>query len=432
MATNRFAITLLAVSLCGAVFAQQPSGDAKDRVRAARELAKQGTAGIPQLTQYLSDPDVDVRVEAVKSLVDVGTQHSLEPLLKATGDNDPEVQIRAAEGLVNFYYPGYIKTGWTSSLRRTGARLVNRFGGDTNDQIIDVYVKVRPEVIQALGRLARGGTSMDSRAAAARAIGVLRGDAALDDLAAALRTKDDTVIYEALVAMQKIRNPAAAPKMMFLLRDLDDKVQIAALETAGLLRNPEALPDLREVVGRARNVKVRRAALSAVAMIPDQANRSLFQQYFGDRDEGMRASAAEGFARIGAAADVAMIQKAFGEERKMNPRLSQAFALVALGDNATGELAPLTYLVNTLNSKSYRGVAQAFLVELLRKRENREAVYRILGQATKEEKIQLAQVLARSGDKDSVAPLESLARDTDAEVQQEAERALRNLKARTT
>ncbi len=108
-----------------------------------------------------------MRVEAVKSLVDIRTQHSLEPLLKATNDNDPEVQIRAAEGLVNFYYPGYIKTGWTASMRRVGSRLVNRFGGETNDQIVDAFVRVRPEVIQALGRLARGGSSMDSRAASA-------------------------------------------------------------------------------------------------------------------------------------------------------------------------------------------------------------------------------------------------------------------------
>lgn len=434
MATRFSALFLLLAGVCGAILAQQappPAADAKDRVKAARELAKQGSAAIPALTPYLSDPEVDVRVEAVKSLVDIGTQHSIDPLLKATRDNDPEVQIRAAEGLVNFYYPGYIKTGWTASVRRVGTRIMSRFS-DTNDQVIDPYIQVRPEVIQALGRLARSGSSLDSRAAAARAVGVLRGKAAIDDLAAAMRSKDDAVIYESLVAMQKIRDPESAPKIFFLLRDFNEKIQIAALETAGLLRNPAALPELKESLSRARNNKVRRAALAAIAMIPDPANRPLFTQYFNDKDEGLRAASAEGFARIGTGADVSMLQTAFESEKKMAPRLSQAFALVSLGQNATSEFAPLTYLVNTLNSKSYRGVALPFLVELLRRRDNREAVYTILPRATKDEKMQLAQALARSGGTDSVAPLENLVRDGDADVSDEAGRALRNLRARTT
>ena len=432
MAIRSLALSLLLTGVCGLLLAQQqPQGDAKERVKDARDLAKQGTASIPRLTQYLSDAEVDVRIEAVKSLVDIGTQHSLEPLLRATNDNDSEVQIRAAEGLVNFYYPGYVKTGWTGSARRAGTRIMSRFS-DTNDQIVDAYVVVRPEVIQALGRLARSGSGMDSRAAAARGAGVLRGRAAIDDLAAALRSKDDTVIYESLIAIQKINDPSAAPKITFLLRDFNEKVQITALETAGMLRNPAATADLREALSRARSNKVRRAALSALAMIPDPGNRPLFQEHFNNKDEGMRASAAEGFARIGNNADVPMIQKAFDEERKMSPRLSLAFALVSLGHNATGEFSALTYLINTLNSKSYRGVAQPFLVELLRKRENRDAVYPVLGRATKDEKIQLAQVLARSGAADSLVPLQNLAKDGDSEVAQEAERALRNLKARTS
>ena len=49
---------------------------------------------------------MDVRLEAVKAIVDIGTQRSLDPLIKACGDNDPEIQIRATDGLVNFYVPG--------------------------------------------------------------------------------------------------------------------------------------------------------------------------------------------------------------------------------------------------------------------------------------------------------------------------------------
>jgi HEAT repeat protein len=115
---------------------------------------------------------------------------------------------------------------------------------DTNDQVIDPYITPRADVIAALGAMARQGASPEARANAARAIGILRGKAAIPDLVQAMHAKDTPVIYESLVALQKIRDPEAASSIAFLLRDLDPKVQIAAIETTGLLLNKSALPDL--------------------------------------------------------------------------------------------------------------------------------------------------------------------------------------------
>src|SRR5262249_60168497 len=100
---------------------------------------------------------------------------------------------------------------------------------------------------------------MDVRANAARAIGILRGRAAIPDLAEAVKSKDTGVIYESLIALQKIGDQSAAPRVSFLLRDLDPKGQIAAIETAGLLRNHEPVPALAAVLGRAKDSKVQPA-----------------------------------------------------------------------------------------------------------------------------------------------------------------------------
>ena len=137
--------------------------------------------------------------------------------------------------------------GWATSVKA-------KFS-DANDQIIDPFVIVRPEVITALGQLARGGSSMDARANACRAIGILRGRAALPDLIDALRTKDNNVMYESLAAMQKIGDPSAGPRITYLLRDLDDRVQTTAIETAGVLRNTDALPVLRSIVASPATTK---------------------------------------------------------------------------------------------------------------------------------------------------------------------------------
>lgn len=394
-----------------------------------KEIGKGGTSAIPHLQELLKDPSRDVRVEVVRQLTDIGTQYSLDPLILATGDNEPEVQIRATDGLVNFYLPGYVQSGLGASIKRVGTSVKSKFT-DTNDKIIDPYVTVRPEVITALGKLARSGGSMDARANAARALGILRGRAAIPDLIEAAHSKNSDVIYESLVALQKIRDDSAGPKVEFLLHDLDPRVQIAALDTVGVLRDMSAVSGITEVVNRTRDAKVKREALTALAMLPQETSRPVYQQYLNDKDDRLRAAAAEGFARLKNPNDLSMLDKAWQDEAKPQPRLSLAFALVMLGRRDVSEFSPLRYLVNNLNSSAYNGQAFPFLVELARDRDVRQALYGQLAAGTKAEKIGLAGVLARSGDQASIPELQKLTNDPDPDVSKEALRAVRTLQAR--
>jgi HEAT repeat protein len=404
--------------------------DAALRPKDVREMGKGGADAIPKLAALLTNPAVEIRLEAVKQISEIATQYSLDPLITATRDSDAEIQIRATDGLVNFYLPGYLKTGFASSVRRVGTSIKGRFT-DTNDQVIDPYITPRPDVIAALGVLARNGATPDAKANAARAIGILRGKAAIPDLVQAMHSKDTPVIYESLVALQKIRDPEAASSIAFLLHDLDPKVQIAAIETTGLLLNKSALPDLVDVLNHGRDAKVRRAALTAIAMLPAESSREIYARYIGDKDDKMRAAAAEGYARLKNPADLPMLEKAYQDEGKPSPRLSMAFAQAMLGKTALSEFSPLQFLVNTLNSAAYHGEAYPFLVELARDPAVRKSLYTPLLQGTKDEKINLARVMARSGDKSDVSQLEKLSHDPDPDVAQEGLRALRNLQART-
>lgn len=417
---------LLFFSLSVLAFSQSQL-DTKQRLRAVHDLAHQGFDAIPKLAPYVSDPDLGVRIEAVKALVDIGGPKTVDPLVKACSDPDPEIEIRATDGLVNVYLPGYSKNGMSGTIQRAGTSIKGKFGESTNDQVIEPYIDVRPDVIAALGKLAKSGANVDARANAARAIGVLRGRAAIPDLIEALHSKDDAVMYEGIIAIQKIRDPSAAPRISFLLRDLNDRIQMAALETTGLLRNKAAAPDVRDALSNARNIKVRRAALSALAMLGDPADHDTFVRYLGDKDESLRAAAAEGLARVKNPADRPLLEKSFADEHKMSPRLSDAFALVSLGNIETSEFSPLRYLFNTLDIRAYRGVANAFLTELTREAKVRQALYPLLTGATKDEKIQMAIVLARSGDRASIPYVEAISMDSDTEVAQEGIRSLRAL-----
>lgn len=397
-------------------------------LKEVKSAAKQGSQGIPVLTQALQSTDLSIRIEAVRQLTSVGGKDSITPLIQATRDADAEVQIRATDGLVNFYLPGYVKTGIGSTLRRVGSSIKGKFS--ENEQIIDAFVLVRPDVITALGQLARGGAGMDSRANACRALGILRGQPAVPDLLDALKSKDNDVMFESLIALQKIRDPQAGPRIVYLLRDLDDRVQAAALETAGLLRAKEALPTLRSIVASPRNAKAERAALASIAFMPEEVDRSLLSRYLGAKEDKLRSIAAEGLGRVANPSDQPNLQKFWQDETKMAPRLAAAFALVMEGSLQMGEANPLQYLINTLNSATYRNVAQAYLEEAARKPEVRNALYAPLEQGTRDEKIQLSRVLAASGDTASVPYLDKMSRDNDKDVAAEGLRALRSLKAR--
>lgn len=419
-------LTITLALLASLAFAQQ---DVKMRARTAHDLGKQGEDAIPKLLPYVTDPDISVRLETVKALDEIGGPKTIDPLVKLVNDPDPEIAVRATDGLVNVYLPGYLKMGISGTIQHVGTSIKAKFS-DTNDQVIDAYVEVRPEVITALGNLVKNGAGTTARANAARALGILRGRAAIPDLIQALHSKDDSVMFEALTALEKIRDPEAAPRIAFLLRDLEEKIQIAALQTTGILLNRDAAPDVRDALQHAKNAKVRRAALGALAMLGTPPDHAIFLTYLSDKDDNLRSAAAEGLGRIKNQADRPVLETNFKNEHKMGPRLALAFALVSLGDLDTAEFSPLRYLINTLNVRSYQQVALAYVTELARELKVRLAIYPMLPRATKDEKIQLCTVFARSGDKDTLPYLETLSVDPDKEVAAEGIRSLRTLRAR--
>jgi HEAT repeat protein len=426
----RFATILILFCLGLVAFGQDLNSEKpSERRRAVNELGQQGPTALPRIAPSLKDVDAEVRKEAVKVIAEIGTQDAIPLLIQATEDGHPDVQILAVDGLVNIYLPGYFQTGvsaiWSSFARSVKGRFV-----ELSEDVIDPYVQVRPEVIAAIGKLITNGQNPDAKANAARGVGILRGKQAVPQLLEGLKHRDGSVIYESLNALQKIGDPDTAPKIAYLLNDPERKIQIAAIETTGMLRNQDASQNLEALLTRSRHRDVRRAALSSIAMIAAPGSRDTFLQYINDRDDGLRAAAAEGIGRLGNRADVQMLRDKFEAENKRGPRLSMAFGLVKLGDNSTNELSPLTMLVGETNKSAFRSVATAFLIELARDADVRTSLYRFLESGTRDERIALCQVMARSGGADSIPYLERLSQDRDVEVGKEALRALQVVRGR--
>ena len=136
----------------------QIQGDTKQRARAAHDLGKQGEQGIPKLAPYVTDTDVSVRVEAVKSLDDIGGPKTVDLLVQAAArsrSRDPDPRHRRAGERLSSRASSRPESAAPCSARATPSKPSSR---DTNDQIIDAYVEVRPEVIEALGQSGRLGS----------------------------------------------------------------------------------------------------------------------------------------------------------------------------------------------------------------------------------------------------------------------------------
>ena len=426
--TLRLTTLFLLAILIGVLDAQEAdlqSADPKRRAQAAAHLGENGTSDhIPALSELISDPVVDVRAEAVAAIVRLGTQHSLEPLAKATRDANPDIQSLAVDGLVNFYYPGYVRRGWTNAIKQFGSNLKGRFA-KPEPKIIDPYVQVDPNVVSAIGRLVVGGSSMESRANASRAAGILRAKPTLPQLTEALRSKNSMVMLESVRSIKKIGDTSVGPDLIFLLNDLDVEVQFAVVQTMGQLRVREAIPELTNLVKSSDRKRIRRQSLIAVAKMDDPAQRPLFVRYLRDRDKQIRAAAAEGLGRLGNPDDLKIVLDAFAREKNESARLSMAFAASSLGD-----LSFLSYLYDGLNSSFHRLEARPFLTELARNPSVLDQLYKPLASGTNDQKRHLAYVISISGNKDSMPHLEKLTHDPNPKVAQEAIRALKNLQAR--
>lgn len=401
------------------------------RVSRIRDLGKRDNTAIPALAQYLTDPDRVIRLEAVKAIVKIDTEASLGPLAAATHDSDPEIDIRATDGITNYYLPGYVvKGGLTGSLSR-GMRQMKSFFATRNDQVIDPDVTIRQDVAEAIATEITGASGTDARSNAALAAGILRDASAVPALEQVLHAKDSQLIFESLVALQKIRDLSAGPAAASATHDLDDRVQATALETVGVLHSLTSAPDVRTALANARNIRIRRAALEALAMLAIPGDRATFQQYLADQDAELRAAALEGLGRIREPEDFPAVQAAYNEkDADWRVHLAAAFALVDEGKVDTSEFSPLLYLLENLDAKGRSAPASAYLTELARRDEVRTVLFPLVAQATKDQKIALCWIFASTRSEDVIPTLNTLAKDIDPDVAFAASKALRIAQSR--
>lgn len=419
-------VILLAVAAHAQAGKELQDPDPKVREKAAKELGQEdNAANVPILATAVQDKDEKVRMTVVKSLIRLGTPASLAPLSKAVQDGIPEIRSLAIDGLVNFYLPGFIDTGFGGFFRNIGSKVGSLFS-DVDTAVIAADVKPDPDVVHKLAVTINGAPDTNTRVRAARAVGILRAQDAVPDLLKAAFSNNVDLIKAALIAFEKIKDTSVGPRLTFLLNYPQKSVQQAAASTLGVLRAEAAIPDLQRLFQNSVDDKdVRAAALDALAFMPNKDSALLFVKYLNDKEKRLRGSSALGLGRLQDPSYVSTLEKAQEIEKDTGVRLALDFALLK-----NRKMESLQELVSNLSSRVHRGEARPYLTELAREKTIRDALRSYLYSKDADIRENLCMVYGASGDSSSIPDLEVLVRDRNADVAQEASRAIRLIRAR--
>jgi HEAT repeat protein len=395
------------------------SPNADQRAKAASELGKQGEPSVvPALMAALNDPSPKVRRAVVVALAKIRSGDSLEGLISASHDTDPQVRVVAVDALWGYYLGHTPSIGFIGGLKQVTE-------GSDESVHIDPGVAVDPKVIAALQAALEDARSIEPARHAAKGLGILMAKSTVSALVKAAHSPDEDLAREALDALDKIKDLSAGPQLVDLVDSPKKAVRQEAVLTVGLLHAREAASKLQIVAQNDQDKKTRRNAFEGLAYLGEPVSYDLFIRTLGEKDKTYRAYAAEGLGRIGDKRALPELEKALADETDAGTRLAEELALTKLGESKMGEL------VAGLGSRNWDS-ALAYLVEL---GQDPQIVTQFPGYLHSEDaniRRRVCTVLMYAGDASSIAPLEEETKDSNNDVAAEALRALRAVRARTS
>jgi HEAT repeat protein len=398
---------------------QLKSPNADQRAKAASELGKKGqSSAVPALTAALNDPSAKVRREVVVALAEIRGGESLDGLITASRDTDPQVRVVAVDALTGYYLGRAPSIGLMGGLKHA-----TDTGADESVRI-DPGVAVDPKVIAALQVALEDTRSIEAARHAAKGLGVLMAKSAVPALVKAAHSPDEDLAREALNSLGKIKDPSAGPQLVDLLKSSNKAVKQEAVLTVGILRTRSAAPQLKLLAQNDPDKKTRRNAFEGLAYIGDPVSYDLFIRTLGEKEKTDRAYAAQGLGRISDKRAIPNLEKALAAETDGGARLAEEFALTMLGESKMGEL------VAGLGS-SYWQQALTYLIELGGNPQVATQLPTYLNNKDADIRRRLCTVLVYVGNAASVAPLEQASKDSNNDVAAEALRALRAVRTRT-
>jgi HEAT repeat protein len=256
-----------------------------------------------------------------------------------------------------------------------------------------------------------------------RGLGILRSEAAIPELTAAVgQDRDPEVRFEAVRALKKIGNASVGEALVPMLNLNFDRVRNEIITTLGSFKCREAVAELTRIFEQGKKgERARTLTLSALADIADPASQPLFLGLKADKDANIRLYANEGLARL---ADPSLGTTMSADrliEKNARVQTAQAFGLLR-----AGRAEYLDELVRALGRSTTRDLAREYLLEL--PPAERPALFATYSKNATV-RAELADVFGLMQDRSALPVLQTLEHDTDSDVARNAERAVRRITA---
>lgn len=257
------------------------NGGCDERKTAARKLATlRAKHAVGPLTEMLKDKDVDIRLEAVRALCQLG---ALEPLVQALRDSDRRMQEAAVNALKQL--------GW--KLADAVSRVLNAIYLDRIDDIVREGADAAVDPL--IGAL--GASDRDVRRVAARALERMNDARAVDALIGAIGSNDDDVRNKAIMKLVSLQDSRAVD---LLIRALEATCSNVRTKAAWALGKRGDLRAVDPLIGLLKdNHDVRSAAAVALGQLGDSRAIDPLIVLLKDSDARVRQSAAEALRLLG-------------------------------------------------------------------------------------------------------------------------------------
>lgn len=421
-----------AVQALVAVKAAEPmrAAVAKARGRARLDLiqalgALRAAKALPAATRALSDPSRDLRLAAAHALANSGDPAATEPLLNALKTDSVYEKSQVTDALLLLAR----RLGEAGDKDRAGR--ICRHILKTQKDVVHVQCAALLALAEALGDAAMddvlaamGSENPALRATAIEAAIAMPGEKATEHWVLRLQRAEAASKVGLLNLLARRGDPAALPAVLEATKDKDPKVRVAAIKTIGSIGNESAVAPLAALLA-AQDSAERAAARHALLQLRGtQATAAVAQAVAKAAPEG-RATLLGVLAGREGKEHIAV---AIGYTRDGNRNVAAA-AIAAVGQLADyKELAVLAKLVVEGNKGFIRAAAQQALGQACGRLPDKNkcvgAIAPALEGAKGQARASLLRVLGAIGGRTALLVVRGGLKDADADVQDAALRAL--------
>jgi len=393
-----------------------------------------------QVMQELGNPQVAVRLRALRLLKDAAYPEAAVRIAVLLADADDQVQLEAVAAELNIFLAEQVVT------RKHVALVIevrNQIAAAAAFSKGPLAIGPRPvpmEVLTALRMAARdqhprvaiealygfGTLAVEPGGARRRAMLADAGPDLASMIGAANLAYRDAVVrvigrvFERRPGDEPV-DPVVGDAMIGALNDNDRGIRAAAMQALGGMRYERALTALTDQFQYFGKGELAEASLDAIARIAHPSSALILIPQLGSTNEALKATAIEGLARIGDRSRRGNIESAVVGESDARVMLAAVFAGVLLSD------APLDPLAEALRRPKLADRARQYLVAVAPGRS--AAFSRHAQDPDAQIRGGVADALGLAGDTAALPIVEAMVRDRDPRVAQAAQRAAARLSA---